>query len=272
MRKPLLHSLTVLSLFASPWGGAIVYGEAVNFSIPQGVSESHPLVRPWNQVSSQLHRIRNTLEDYSCRLVKRERIGGKLQQYRFISVKVRRRGESDRPFSVYLQYLGPKPFSGRRVLYVEGENDNRMLVRQATGLLGSVTLKIATNGMAARRESLQPITDVGFERMAASLLVKLAEEMEADPTGENTQVNYIPGATIDDRRCTCIRVTHAEPDEQFTFHAAEVFVDDEHQLPVRVVAYDWPTANGVRPPLISEYNYTRLNLNADFTDADFALQ
>jgi hypothetical protein len=143
-----------------------------------------------------------------------------------------------------------------------------MLVRQV-GFLRNVTLKIGTHTAASRTESLQPITDIGFERMATTLLKKLGEEMRLDPEGDNTEVEQRKNATIDGRPCTYIRVTHPKPQSGLTFHVAEVFVDDEYQLPVRVVSYEWPHADHSDLRLISEYNYTRLRLNVGLADADF---
>ena len=55
----------------------------------------------------------------------------------------------------------------------------------------------------------------------------------------------------------------------YDFHRAEVFIDDELNIPVRYVAYDWPTAGGEEPPIIEEYTYIDVQLNVGLTDKDF---
>jgi hypothetical protein len=97
----------------------------------------------------------------------------------------------------------------------------------------------------------------------------LEQEMRLDPSGENTEVRYYRGARLNDRVCTHIQVRHARRQEGLVFHIADVFVDDELQLPLRVATYDWPDENAPRPSLIGEFNYTDLKLNVGLSDADF---
>ena len=77
-----------------------------------------------------------------------------------------------------------------------------MLVQRGGAVMGHVALKVSPDSELARRESLLPITDIGFENMAQSLLGRLEEEMRLDPKGENTLVQYYQGAKLNDRICT----------------------------------------------------------------------
>ena len=86
------------------------------------------------QIASRREQeIRKTVQDYTCLIVKRERIDGKLQETRFIEARVR--PESDRnghtsPLAVRLTFRAPKQIVGRTVLFVEGENDGKMIVKR----------------------------------------------------------------------------------------------------------------------------------------------
>src|SRR5437667_3354059 len=122
-----------------------------------------------------------------------------------------------------------------------------------------VVAKIDPSGEAARQESLIPITEIGFKQMIDRTIRILQQHMHIDPTGKNTQVEQFR-ATINLRPCTVLRVTHPQPQKGLLFHVANVFVDDELAVPVRLDSYDFPDQAGGEPVLLSEYTYTDLQL------------
>jgi outer membrane lipoprotein-sorting protein len=89
--------------------------------------------------------------------------------------------------------------------------------------------------------------------------------------GECT-VQWIQGAKVDGRVCTCIQVVHPVPRRNFLFHLARIYVDDELQLPIRYEAYDWPARAGEPPQLTEEYTFLKVKVNNGFTDADFSVE
>ena len=70
--------------------------------------------------------------DYTCTLVKRERINGDMTPDHVIAMSVR-----NDPFSVDLRWLAPRGNVGQEACYVAGRNDGKMRVKSA-GLLGAV--------------------------------------------------------------------------------------------------------------------------------------
>jgi hypothetical protein len=66
-----------------------------------------------------------------------------------------------RPFRVYLRYLEPHP--GREVLYVRGENKNRLRAHRGSGL--DVTVSLNPRGRMAMAEGHHPVTEFGIEHM-----------------------------------------------------------------------------------------------------------
>ena len=93
--------------------------------------------------------------------------------------------------------------------------------------------------------------------------------MAADPSGANTEVQRIAGAKLDQRPCHVIRIKHPEQQKGLEFHTANVFVDDELHVPVRVDYSDWPTRSGQPGELIAEYTYTRLKVNVGLSESMF---
>ncbi len=89
----------------------------------------HPLDPALDLARNGLQKIQATVNDYTCTLVKREQIDGKLLDYEYMFVKVRNRkvvdGKIVAPFSVYMYFLKPTDVKGREVMYVEGRNEER---------------------------------------------------------------------------------------------------------------------------------------------------
>jgi hypothetical protein len=235
----------------------------------------HPLTPALVMAAKHHQHIEDSVRDFTCILVKRERINGRLRDYEYMATKLRRRrvvnGKVVEPYSVFTQFLAPRKLRGRKVIYVEGQNENKMVVRNGGQRFKYVKLKIALDSEAARRESHYPITELGLSNVVARLAEQVRDDIALDPLGENTTVAFFSGAKIDDRSCTHIRVTHLEKSSEYDFHIANVYVDDELKVPIRVEGYDWPDKEGDEPILLEEYTYTKLKLNVGLNDDDFSL-
>lgn len=239
---------------------------------PQGKKpvNQHALDPALRIARQTLERIHTNVRDYSCTLVKRERIKGKLIDPQYIYTEIRNRkvvnGQLQVPFGVYMRFLKPANIKGREVIYVEGRNNNKLVAHEA-GVLGIVPpVWLRPNGPIAMRGQLYPITDVGLE----NLVLKLIEKGERDKAlGGQCEVQFIEGAKINGRGCTVLQVTHPDRAQHFDFHIARIFLDDALQLPVRYAAYSWPTVEGGKPPLLEEYTYLNLKLNLGLKDDDF---
>ena len=165
-----------------------------------------------------------------------------------------------------MYFLKPAKLRGQEVLYVKGQNNGNMWAH-GTGVQQKMfgTLSLKPTGMIAMRGQRYPITELGI----GNLLNRLLEVGQEDAKYGECEVNFIEGAKVNGRLCTCIQVIHPVPRKNFLFHQAMIFVDGELNLPIRYAAYDWPRQSDGRPELIEEYTYTNLKLNNGFTDADF---
>lgn len=234
--------------------------------LPQ-VAASHPLVSVIEFARHEQLYLRQTVHDFTCRMVKRERIDGILQENHFVDMQVREEvrsgGQVVRPLAISLRFLAPAKIASRRVLFVAGQNDGKMLVRNGGKHFDYVVAKIDPDGKTAREESLVPITEVGFTRLLNLMISVLERHAHADPKGENTKVERIAGAKLNGRPCNVVRVTHPRKEEGLEFHVVNVFIDDELRVPVRVDYSDWPRHTGQTPPLLAEYTYTQLKLNVN---------
>ncbi|HQU41509.1 MAG: hypothetical protein B7Z73_00170 [Planctomycetia bacterium 21-64-5] len=201
-----------------------------------------------------------TVQDYSAKMVKRERIDGTLSDYEYMFVKVRHE-----PFSVYVSFIGPARVKGQEALFVQGRNEGNLL-GHANGMrkiFGTVSLK--PDSMLAMAGNRYPITEMGIKRLTERLI----EVGEHDAQFGECEVQAFPNTKINGRECVCLQVLHPVPRKEFLFHKAKIYVDSQHNVPVRYEAYDWPREAGGEPLLLEEYTYLDLKLNNGFTDRDF---
>lgn len=236
-------------------------------------ANAHPLDPALALAHKSLEHIRASIADYSAIVIKRERVNGSLGDHEFMFTKVRNRkhenGSVKVPFSVYMNFLKPASVKGREVLYVEGANAGNITAHEG-GMKGRFlpTMNLDPHGMIAMQGQRYPITDFGFE----NLVVKLIEKGERDRKHGECNVEFLTGATVGNRKCTTIQVTHPVPRPYFDFHVAQIFIDDELNIPIRYAAYSWPEGQIVKVgenELLEEYTYREIKLNQNFTNVDF---
>ena len=235
---------------------------------PDQPREEHPLVPVIRFAEEGLRRIDAQLEDYTCTLVKRERIAGGLASPACALVKLRhqqvRDGEVVVPFSVYMRFSAPTREKGREAVYVQGQHRGRVIGHNGLRA-ANVTLAVPPRSELAMRGNHYPITEMGVRNLIERLLEVAREDLAYD----EVEVEYFAGAKLNDRTCTVIQVTHPVRRDYFRYHLARVFIDDELRLPIRYASYDWPNEEGGKPRLIEEYTFLDLELNVGLSDRDF---
>jgi hypothetical protein len=234
------------------------------------VGDKHPLDPALDMARESLKHIEATLVDYTCRIVKQERIRGELQDQEFIDAKIRNRkiqdGKTIVPLSVYMKFVEPAKVKGREVVWVEGKNNDKLRAHEggaAGRFLPSVWLDI--NGTLAMRGQLHPISDIGVE----NLVLKLIERGTKERQYPECEVNFIKNARINGRSCTVIQVMHPTQRPHFEFYKAEIFIDDQLKFPIRYAAYYWPDKPGSPEPVLEAYTYLNIKTNVGLKDADF---
>jgi hypothetical protein len=240
---------------------------------PPAAGTTHPLDPALEMANESLKIIEKEFDDYTCRIIKQERIRGELQPQEFMDAKIRCRkvqdGKVTVPLSVYLKFVSPANVAGREVVWVERQNNNKLRAHEggaAGRFLPSVWLD--PDGTLAMRGQLHPIYDIGIE----NLVIKLIERGQKERKFGECQVEFVPGAKINGRVCTVLKVMHPTPRPHFEFYRAEIFIDDELKVPVRYAAYLWPAKPGDPEPVIEAYTYLNIKKNVGLTAADFDSQ
>jgi hypothetical protein len=222
-------------------------------------STEHPLVPVLRWAEKELPNV-ESLNDYSATLVRRERIRGVLTGYEYTFVKIRHQ-----PFSVYVRFEAPEKVNGQEVVYVAGQNQGNLLAHRPHM---PMTLSLLPDGMIAKSNRHYALTEIGV----VNLVHRLVEVGREDMRYSECEVTYFATAKVDQRPCTVIQVVHPVPRDQFRFHIARIYVDNELGMPTRYESYDWPAEPGGEPRLIEEYTYLHLKPNNGFTDLDFSVE
>jgi hypothetical protein len=201
------------------------------------------------------------VRDYTCVLIKKERIRGQMQPESVISMKVR-----SQPFSVYLRWQQPKTMAGQEACYVAGKNDGKMRVH-SVGVLGVAGwVSLDPTDERAKKSSNHAITEAGI----GNLIGRFSKYWEKEKELNLTRVRI---AEYDYNKRRCVRVESIHPNNQggqFISYRSVLYFDKETHLPIRVEVYDWPRAGGPADgELIEVYSYVNLKLNVGLGDETF---
>jgi uncharacterized protein DUF1571 len=205
---------------------------------------------------------------YTATMAKQERVGADLLEEITYGIKVRQQ-----PFSVYIKWqTGPE--IGKEVLYVDGVNENQLLVHLG-GIKGRIlpALKIDPFGSLALAHSRYPITKLGILALADTLIERREIEMRENIT---VHVEQRPDADVEGRRCAVYIFEDADPAQSPVYRKSVQYIDHEWNIPLRVANYTWPEpGKHVDGPalddatLIEYYMYSDVALDAHLSDADF---
>jgi hypothetical protein len=193
------------------------------------------------------------VRDYTAIFKKRERVQGVLLDQEVMQLKYQK------PFRVYLRWLaGPK--EGREVLYVEGANENRLLVYDPSGIQRFFTLLMSPRDERAMRESRYPITQIGIGR----LIELIAENARrAWSQGELQLIDHGMGEEDGRPVWRYEGILPDDPAKGYFCARLLLAVDQESGLPVRALIYEWDGN------LVGDYAHADLRVNPGLAVQEF---
>ena len=203
----------------------------------------HPLMPAMRIAQAGLENIDANIQDYSAILYKQERVNGVLLDEEVAYIKVRHQ-----PFGVYMFFL--KPHKGRECLYNSPLDGTKgKLVAMDCGWKRKFgKLELDPEGNLAMKGQKYPIMKLGIRKLTQELIDVASNDIKFDECQVRTMASKINGRPV-----TLIEVVHPVPRQNFRFHKAELFIDNELQLPIRYAAYMWPAVPGGVPPLEESY-------------------
>ncbi|MBD3672386.1 MAG: DUF1571 domain-containing protein [Planctomycetaceae bacterium] len=235
----------------SLWGLALLLFSAIAFA-----QEKEHQLAPAIRIAKQSMKVAEGLDDYTANFFKREIVRGQTIVHS-MAVKLRKE-----PFSVYMRFN--KPHDGREVIYVEGQNNGKLLAHE-TGIKSVVgTVSLSPKSEEAMAESKHPITEMGIANMAKHLI----EQWEFESKYGECEVKYYPDAKLGGRAVKVIESSHPIPRKQFPYHKTRLFIDKETNLPIRIEHFAFPV-NGQPAQRIEEFTYSNVQTNVGLKEIDF---
>lgn len=223
-------------------------------------AKNHPLDQPLAMLA-QAKKYHQEVRDYTCTLVKQERVNGRLQEENYIDMRMR-----TYPFSVYMRWLGPRAMAGQEVCFVLGRNNNMMRVH-AKGLLKGAIGWVSVDPRDPRvfQHSRHTIYEAGI----GNLIEQTSKHWERARQGNKTQVK-IAEYDFNNRRCYRVEAIHTERDPQNYSHRCVLFLDKQTYLPLRVENYDWPRQGGSPDgDLMESFSFVNLRTNVSLPEETF---
>ncbi|MEM9703043.1 MAG: DUF1571 domain-containing protein, partial [Planctomycetota bacterium] len=193
----------------------------------------HPLKKAirYAQASQQAAE---ALPSYTATLRRREIVAGQPIDN---TVAMKFRAE---PFSVYMRFTN-RENDGRQVLYVEGANDGKIMVREAAGLSSLAgTVNLAPDSPLIAKNSRHPITRAGLANLAGGVIDQWTKESRY---GE-CDVKYFANAELNGRPVVVIESSHPVPRREFRYARTRLWMDKETRLPVRLQQYEFRRDGG----------------------------
>ena len=202
-----------------------------------------------------------SVQDYTCLLIKRERINGRLPPDNVMEMKVR-----TQPFSVYLRWLQPRSEAGQEVCYVAGRNDGKMRVRAKGVLSVAGFISLDPNDPRARQSSRRSITEAGIGNMIERFARAWENERRLNLTADVHVAEY----EYNRRRCMRVEILHPNNGNgHFLYYRDVIYFDKETHLPIRLEFYDWPRVDGDTGQLVEVYSFANMRLNVGLGDNVF---
>jgi Protein of unknown function (DUF1571) len=227
----------------------------------------HPLDPFLDVARKAREKLLREVDDYSAVMMNEIRtFAGKLRAPQYMQIKIRHpRNDPNRriPFSVYTYFLKPKELLGQEAIWIEGQNEGKLIGHPAT--LNIKRFYLDPKGSLAMGDNRHPILELGLER----LLNQIIEKGERDRKVATCDVSFERDVNVNGVRCLKIIVRHPIKQEPFDFHLAIIYVDLERQIPIGYEGFDWPAETGGEPQLIERYFYSDIVLNNGFSDLDW---
>ncbi len=190
------------------------------------------------------------VDNYTAIFLKQELVNGELLPEETITFKFKKL------FKVYMGWM-KGPHEGREALYVEGENEDKVIGHEG-GFFGFITLNMEPTSSTAMRGNRHPITDIGLGRLIR-IISDNGERAEKDGVLE---IRYVGREEVFGRDTHHIQA-ELPPDRGYYGGRIEIWVDAGNGLPIKIRIYGWDGT------LWESYGYKDLKLNPGLTDAEF---
>ncbi|MCZ6872501.1 MAG: DUF1571 domain-containing protein [bacterium] len=219
--------LYIVTWFGLAWLPALAAGSTVDPTI----------------IMQRLINAYDGIHDYTTLFLKRERIAGVMRPIEKIEMRFQQ------PFKIYMAWQ--KPDNGRVLTFIKGKNNNKILVNPG-GILRFMQISLAPTNVLAMRNEHHSILQVGLH----NTIMLLKQQYERGMQRNEIDLYFRGYGEIDGRPTYHLEfICRADNQDGYYAYRGEIWVDQEHYLPIKLYIYDWDNK------LYEHYEYHRLRLN-----------
>ncbi len=162
-----------------------------------------------------------------------------------------------KPFSLLMRWR-KNAGAVDKLLYVEGKNDNKMLVHPTGFFAWIKSIKKDPRDKDVKKASLRSCDQFGFYRTLNSLI----EVYGTAQKNKDLRIAYLGNTKVDGRPCVAMeRILPAK--KQYPYARLVMEFDVEYLLPTSISCYDW------KGRLLSRYSYSKLKFNLNISERNF---
>ncbi|NLH49219.1 MAG: DUF1571 domain-containing protein [Myxococcales bacterium] len=191
------------------------------------------------------------IKDYSCVLIKQERIKGKLQEKNTSLLKFRKPGD------IYMKWI-KEPHLGRELIYRLGK-DEKLLVHEG-GLLSVATVSLSLDSSLLRADTNHKLTELDIGNTLKMIYDNLYRGLKAN----EVTLQFKGGSDLGGRLVYTVESRFANAAARRYYSPRTVISHDVITgMPLKVVNYD---AAG---QLNEDFEWSQIRFNTGLTDRDF---
>jgi hypothetical protein len=199
-----------------------------------------------------LQNYESKIQDFTATFHKQERINDNLKDTEDIAIKFK-----EDPFSLVMDWQ-KNHGAVDKLLFVEGQNGNKMVVHPAGWLSWIKSVKRDPQDKQVKQSSRRTPDQFGFQRTIESLL----DVYEKAKVNNDLKIAYLGQTEVFGRSCVSMERT-LPPKPEYPYARLVMDFDTEYLLPVSISCYDW------QGRLLSRYTYENLQFNVGLTAANF---
>lgn len=196
-----------------------------------------------------------SLASYTATLEMQEEVNGSLRPLDSIQIKIRQE-----PFSVYMRWNE----STQEALFVDGKNDNRVLVKPTKALAALKRLwRLDPDSRMAKQNSRHPITSLGIEKLVKRVQEFYAVRDDWSAVAECRESDAdLAGVAV---RVYDVRFRDKEISPLYL--SGRYCIDKSTGLLIVVDNFGW--SDGQEPCLLEHYAYHTINQTVPLEESDF---
>ncbi|MCS7046190.1 MAG: DUF1571 domain-containing protein [Gemmataceae bacterium] len=178
-----------------------------------------------------------SIDDYGCRMRRREVVQGRARPEEVIIAKFRKD-----PFSVHFEWVGQEG-KGREMVYVQGQHGNLLHTLTAAGdvplLPGGQRFKVSPDSMLVKAASRSSITDAGVGSLIERFGKLVADFERGDPRASAKYLGRMKRPEFENHVDVVVQKIPAGAEPTLPGGGQRLWCfDPGHGLPVLVVTHD----------------------------------